>query len=86
MLGRIVVYSVVGCPHCVRAKTTLKQNGLEFTEVGVDRFPAEIRNWLIERTGKTSVPQIFFNERLIGGAEELHALVVDEERFQKEIE
>ena len=37
VLGRIVVYSIVGCPHCLKAKSTIKEQGLSYTEVGVDR-------------------------------------------------
>ncbi len=85
LLGRIVVYSVVGCQHCLKAKATLKERGLDYTEVSVDRYPPEVRNWLIERTGKTSVPQIFFNEKHVGGNQELQKLVADAEQFEKEI-
>ena len=37
VLGRIVVYSIVGCPHCLKAKSTLREQGLSYTEVSVDR-------------------------------------------------
>jgi len=85
VLGRIVVYSIVGCPHCLKAKSTIKEQGLSYTEVGVDRFPAEVREWLSERTGKTSVPQIFFNAKYIGGNEQLQSLVADEDKWAQEV-
>ena len=40
-----------------------------------DRFPPEVRQWVKERTGKTSVPQIFFHDRHIGGNVELQQLL-----------
>ena len=70
-LGRITVYSISGCPHCLAAKKRLKDENLEYMEVGVDRFPARVRAWLQQRTGKTSVPQIFFNSKYVGGNKEL---------------
>ena len=49
------------------------------------RFPAEVREWLSERTGKTSVPQIFFNAKYIGGNEQLQSLVADEDKWAQEV-
>ena len=37
MLGQIVVYSIVRCPHCIAAKNTLQDNKLPYTDVSVDR-------------------------------------------------
>jgi glutaredoxin len=82
--GRIVVYSIVGCPHCLKAKSSLQELKLPFTDVSVDRFPARVRDWLEERTGgRTSVPQIFFNETHIGGNEDLQKLIKDQEALDK---
>ena len=51
------------------------QLGLPFIDVGVDRFPPNVREWLKEKTGKTSVPQIFFNKTHVGGNAEFQALI-----------
>ncbi len=45
-----------------------------------------VREWLRDRTGKSSVPQIFFNERLVGGNEDLQKLVADEDKFKEMVE
>lgn len=80
--GRVVVYSIQGCPHCKTAKKTLKDQGVNFFDVSVDRFPT-VRTWLQEKTGKTSVPQIFFNETYVGGNAELQDILRDEKEWQK---
>ena len=81
LLGRITVYSIVGCPHCIAAKTRLKEENLQYFDVSVDKFPDHVRDWVREKTGKTSVPQIFFNSTYIGGNKELQeALNADEKR------
>ncbi len=49
----------------------------------VYRFPPYVREWLRKRTGKSSVPQIFFNEKLIGGNMELQKLILNEDKFQE---
>jgi len=64
------VYSIAGCPHCLAAKATLKEDGLEYTDVGLDKFKPFVREWVQENTGKTSVPQIYFNSQYIGGNQE----------------
>ena len=83
-LGRVVIYSIAGCPHCLAAKTRLKAESLEYTEVRVDRFPAFVREWVQRRTGKTSVPQIFFNSRHVGGNKELQE-ALDSDDARKEL-
>lgn len=60
--GRIIVYSISGCPHCKATKTLLKEHHLPFFEVNLDVYP-ERRSEMVERTkGARTVPQIFFNE------------------------
>ena len=81
--GRIVVYSIVGCPHCLKAKSTLRDLKLVYTDVSLDRFPARVREWLKERTGKSSVPQIFFNGTHVGGNEDFQKLVKDQKAFDQ---
>ena len=80
--GRIVIYSIVGCPHCLQAKSTLQDLKLPFTDVSVDRFPPRVREWVKEKTGKTSVPQIFFNKEYVGGNKEFQEAIKDDDKFQ----
>ncbi|MBX3021845.1 MAG: glutathione S-transferase N-terminal domain-containing protein [Bdellovibrionales bacterium] len=69
----ITVYTRVAyCPFCERAKALLSHKGVEFKEISVDG-PAEMKA-LVERTGMRTVPQIFFDEKLIGGFTELAEL------------
>ena len=41
------------------------------------------REWVAQRAGKTSVPQIFFNSRHVGGNEELNHAFSDPELKQE---
>lgn len=59
--GRVVVYSISGCPHCKAAKGLLKEWRVPFIEVNLDVYP-ERREDMIARTSRHTVPQIFFNE------------------------
>ncbi|XP_077981062.1 uncharacterized protein LOC144436208 [Glandiceps talaboti] len=84
--GRIIVYSIVGCPHCMRAKSTLQQLGLAYTDVSLDNYPDSVRQDVRTRTSSTTVPQIFFNAHHIGGNSELQELVKDQARLDSLIE
>lgn len=67
------MYSTMICPYCIRAKLLLRERGVAYEDIDVtgDR---EARRWLVERTGRRTVPQIFIGEESIGGFEELRAL------------
>lgn len=77
-----MVYSIVGCPHCKRVKQTLYELGLPFTEISLDSYAASVREGLRERTGRRTVPQVFFNAVHVGGNDDLQSLVADTDRLQ----
>ncbi|XP_071763354.1 uncharacterized protein LOC139918001 [Centroberyx gerrardi] len=76
-LGRVTVYSIQGCPHCVQAKATLGRLGVLVCDVDVGRHP-ELRARVKELTGRSTVPQIFFNGIHIGGNDDLQKLAPEE--------
>ncbi|XP_020314470.1 uncharacterized protein zgc:152951 isoform X4 [Oncorhynchus kisutch] len=77
VLGRVTVYSVLGCPHCVQAKTSLGRLGLPVCDVDMGKHP-ELRDSVKELTGRSTVPQIFFNSVHIGGNDDLQKLLPEE--------
>ena len=73
--GRIVVFSILGCSYCRRAKSRLEELRLPYHDICLDAYP-DMRSEMTERTsGKTSVPQIFFNNKYLGGWDSLEAAV-----------
>jgi glutaredoxin 3 len=72
----VTIYTTAGCSYCRRAKVLLVRKNLEFTEIAVDNDP-EGRRMMVERAGRTSVPQIFFDDEHIGGCDELYELDYD---------
>ena len=67
------MYTTRVCPFCARAKALLNAKGIEFEERTVELSP-EGRQFLIDLSGRRTVPQILINEAPIGGFEELAAL------------
>lgn len=75
MKGRIVVFSITGCPFCLRAKAKLRDElKLEFIDINLDQYPNR-RDEARERSGRRTVPQIFFNNIHVGGFDDLDKLV-----------
>ena len=67
------VYTTLICPYCVRAKLLLRERGIAFEEIDVTR-DHEARMWLVEKTGRRTVPQIFIGDEPIGGFDDLREL------------
>lgn len=73
MMPIVEMYSTAFCPYCVRARRLLKQKGIEFEEIRVDKDQDQMRS-MIQRSQRTTVPQIFIDERHIGGYDDMAAL------------
>ena len=58
----------------MRAKNSLQEEGLPYTDISLDKFP-QCRQGVKERTGKHTVPQIFFNDIHVGGNDDLKKVV-----------
>ncbi|MCP0914905.1 MULTISPECIES: glutaredoxin 3 [Legionella] len=69
---KALIYTTATCPYCVRAKQLLQAKGIPYTEIRVDLDDAEREN-MIARSGRRTVPQIFFDEEHIGGCDDLFA-------------
>jgi glutaredoxin 3 len=69
----ITVYLSGWCPYCQRAMGLLSKKGLAFNEINVDE-DAKLREEMIARSGRRTVPQIFIGEKHIGGCDDLFAL------------
>jgi glutaredoxin 3 len=70
----VKMYTTQVCPFCHRAKTLLKQRGVEqIDEVRVDQDPAQ-RDTMVQITGRRTVPQIFIGSTHVGGCDDLMAL------------
>lgn len=70
---KIVVYTTSWCPYCIRAKRLLSSKGWEFEEIDVDGDD-EKRRWLVEVTGRRTVPQVFIGDEAVGGFDDISAL------------
>ena len=72
-MAHVVIYTTTICPYCVRAKMLLQKKGVAYEEINVGD-DHEMRIKLVEMTRQRTVPQIFINDRHIGGCDDLYAL------------
>ena len=72
--AKIEIYSGDYCPYCVRAKSLLKQRGLDFIEYNVQQEPEKRAEMMKRSNGGRTIPQIFINDQHVGGCDELYAL------------
>jgi glutaredoxin 3 len=72
-MPKVKIYTTEYCPFCTRAKNLLKTKNIPYEEVNLEGKDDELVA-LKNRTGLRTVPQIFFDEKLIGGYAELKAL------------
>ena len=73
-MAKVEIYTKMTCSYCFRAKALLKQKGIEPEEIEVD-FGGEKKQEMVQRTGgRMTVPQIFIDDRHIGGCDDLFEL------------
>jgi glutaredoxin 3 len=73
-MPHVVIYTTATCPYCVRAKALLTQKQVKFEEIRVDSDFRKREEMMSRANGRTSVPQIFFDDRHIGGCDDLYEL------------
>lgn len=70
---KILMYSSNYCPFCFRAKALLEKKGLELEELIVDQNP-ELRQKMMQESGRHTVPQIWIGDQHVGGCDDLFLL------------
>jgi glutaredoxin 3 len=73
-MSTITMYATAHCPYCVMAERLLKARGVaDITKIRVDLEPG-LRDAMVVKTGRRTVPQIYIGAVHVGGYEDLAAL------------
>lgn len=72
-MANVVIYTRKMCGFCTAAKSLLSRKGVSFRELD-GTFDSKIRQEMIQKSGRTTFPQIFIGKTHVGGCDELHAL------------
>jgi len=66
----VTIYVSDWCPYCRRAKDLLAQKNVVFNEINVEEQP-RLREEMVARSNRRTVPQIFIGDRHVGGCDDL---------------
>lgn len=70
----VLMYCTATCPYCLSAERLLTEKGVsEIDKVRVDLAPGR-RAEMVDRSGRSTVPQIWIGDAHVGGCDELYAL------------
>lgn len=70
----VTMYTTAVCPYCMRAERLLTERGVaHIDKIRVD-LDATLRQQMMERTGRRTVPQIYIGDVHVGGFDDLAAL------------
>lgn len=72
-MAPVVIYTRQFCGYCTAAKKLLDAKGVVYREHDATNAP-ELRQEMMQRSGRNTFPQIFIGERHVGGCDDLHAL------------
>jgi glutaredoxin-like protein len=71
----VAVFSRPGCPHCARAKGMLRDAGIDYEALELNKDFSD--RTLRAVSALTTVPQVFVNGELVGGADGLERWLAD---------
>lgn len=73
-MPKVEIYSTDYCPYCVKAKNLFDRKKVDYQEIDVTNDD-DARMALVKKAnGLRTVPQIFINDKHIGGCDDLYAL------------
>lgn len=72
-MADVLIYTRDLCGYCAAAKSLLDRKGVAYTEINATG-DQEKRKEMMDRSGRTTFPQIFIGDTHVGGCDDLHAL------------
>jgi glutaredoxin 3 len=71
---KVEIYTKFGCPYCYRATALLRQKNVEFVEYDISMGGEKRDEMRRRKADARTVPQIFIDDRAIGGCDDMMAL------------
>lgn len=73
-MAHVELYTKAFCGYCARAKALLTEKGIAFEEYDISSGGPKRQEMLSRAKGGSTVPQIFIDDRHVGGSDDLAAL------------
>ena len=71
---KVEIYTWRFCPYCIRAKGLLDRKDVIYSEYMIDGDETARQAMIRRAEGRSTLPQIFINNRAIGGCDDLMEL------------
>lgn len=73
-MATVTMYTSAVCPYCMNAERLLASKGVtDIHKIRIDLQP-ELREEMMQKTGRRTVPQIYIDSHHVGGFDDLRAL------------
>ena len=73
-MSRVEIYTKIFCGYCTRAKHLLESKGVAYHEYDISMDAPKRAEMLQRAHGRSTVPQIFIDDRHVGGSDDLYEL------------
>ena len=73
-MKKIKIYTGPMCNYCEAAKRLLIRNNATYEEINISNVEGAMDEMIKKSNGKRTIPQIFFDDKHIGGYDEVRAL------------
>ena len=73
-MKNVQIYTLDKCPYCFNAKRLLTSKGIDFKEIRLNTLEDDLLKQISKKTGVTTVPQIYVDDKFIGGCDDLYML------------
>lgn len=72
--AKVEIYTKMFCGYCFRAKRLLDSKGVDYTEYDITMGGPKRTEMLQRKPDARTVPQIFIDDKAVGGSDDLAAL------------
>ena len=71
-----MIFSKSYCPYCTKAKKLIQSLNVQYDVLELDQVEngGEIQDYLYEITKQKTVPNIFVQQKHVGGCDDIHSL------------
>ena len=77
-MPEIDMYCTSTCPYCIRAEKLLKSKGVKINKINVENNQGKLKE-MLKRSKRNTVPQIFIDDKHVGGFDDLSELDIMDE-------
>ena len=73
-MKNVTIYTGPMCNYCEAAKRLLSRNNASYNEINIAKVDGAMDEMIKKANGKKTIPQIFFDDKHIGGYDEVRTL------------